>query len=133
MEPTLTENEITYLVRKAIFEVCKNLGPGLLESVYEKALIFELNSLGLDIQNQVRLPLLYKGRDLHLHFVVDFLINDKVILEIKSVEELTKLHHKQLINYLNLSGKNIGLLVNFNTGYIEDDVDLFRLIRNTRK
>lgn len=118
----MTENEITFLIRKAIFEVYNMLGPGLLESVYEKALALELENLGLAIKLQFPISINYKGNDLGLGFRADILVEDKIIVEIKSVVELAPIHHKQLLNYLKLTNCHLGILVNFNTNNINSDI-----------
>jgi len=111
------ENDISYLIRGAIFKVYNELGPGLLESVYEAVLLFELRKQGLDVKSQVALPVYYEGHKLEIGFRLDLLVNEKVIIEIKSVETLAKVHHKQVLTYLKISGLKLGILVNFN---IED-------------
>lgn len=118
----MTENEITFLIRKAIFEVYNTLGPGLLESVYEKALAIELANQGLRVEVQVPISVIYKGTDLGLGFRADILVEDNIIIEIKSVVELAPIHHKQLLNYLKLTNLHLGLLVNFNTNNINSDI-----------
>lgn len=118
----MTENEITFLIRKAIFEVYNTLGPGLLESVYEKALALELANQGLQVQVQVPISVIYKGTDLGLGFRADILVHDKIIVEIKSVVELAPIHHKQLLNYLKLTNLHLGLLVNFNCTEINKNI-----------
>lgn len=111
----MTENEITYEVRGAVYDVYKELGPGLLESVYEEALCFELKQRGLKVERQVLVPVTYKGNVLKTEFRLDDLVEDKVIVELKSVEEMKKVFSKQLLTYLRLMNKRVGLLVNFNT------------------
>lgn len=111
----MTLYELSYQVRGAIFDVYNELGPGLLESVYEKALLIELKKRGLKVENQVAFHVLYKGIDLDLQQRLDVLVNDLVVLELKSVEVLLPVHHKQLISYLKLAQKPLGFLVNFNT------------------
>lgn len=111
----MTENEITYEVRGAVYDVYKELGPGLLESVYEEALCFELKQRGLKVEHQVLVPVSYKGNVLKTEFRLDVLVEDKVIVELKSVEEMKKVFSKQLLTYLRLMNKRVGLLVNFNT------------------
>ena len=110
----ITENDISYLIRGAIFKVYNELGPGLLESVYEAVLLFELRKQGLDVKSQVALPVYYEGHKLEIGFRLDLLVNEKVIIEIKSVETLAKVHHKQVLTYLKISGLKLGILVNFN-------------------
>lgn len=111
----MTENEITYEIRGAIYDVYKDLGPGLLESVYEEALCFELEQRGLKVEHQVQVPVIYKGNVLKTELRLDVLVEDKVIVELKSVEEMKKVFSKQLLTYLRLMNKRVGLLVNFNT------------------
>ena len=114
----MTINEITYEIRGAIYDVYKELGPGLLESVYEEALCFELEQRGLRVERQVQVPIQYKGKVLKTELRLDLLVEDKVIVELKSVEEMKKVFAKQLLTYLRLMDKKIGLLVNFNTDNI---------------
>lgn len=121
-------NELTYLIRGACFEVHKELGPGLFESVYEAALIFELKSLGLAVDSQIDLPVLYKNNELGLGFRIDILVEDKIILELKSVESLKNVHKKQLLTYLGLAEKKIGYLVNFNAEILKDKESIIRVI-----
>lgn len=121
-------NDLTYKIRGAIFTVHKVLGPGLLESVYEAALAYELNELGLEVKTQVGLPVEYKSILLELGFRIDILVNNQIIIEIKSVETLYDVHKKQLLTYLKLSGKRIGILVNFNSSVLVDKESLVRII-----
>ncbi|MBP3739951.1 MAG: GxxExxY protein [Bacteroidales bacterium] len=114
----MTPNEITYEIRGAIYDVYKELGPGLLESVYEEALCFELEQRGLSIERQKQVPVIYKGSRLKTDLRLDILVEDKVIIELKSVEEMKKVFSKQLLTYLRLMDKRIGILVNFNTDNI---------------
>ena len=114
----MTVNEITYEIRGAIYDVYKELGPGLLESVYEEALCFELEQSGLNVERQVQVPIKYTGNVLKTELRLDLLVEDKVIVELKSVEEMKKVFAKQLLTYLRLMDKKIGLLVNFNTDNI---------------
>ena len=95
-------------------EVYNHLGPGLLEEVYERALMYELVNAGLKVESQVALPLVYKGVDLEKSFRVDILVEEKIILELKSVAQLEPVHYKQLLSYLKLSGLRFGYLINFN-------------------
>jgi GxxExxY protein len=118
----MTENQISYKIRGCIFKVYNNLGPGLLESAYEAAMAFELSKEGMQYGIQVGLPMVYETIRLDVGYRLDFLVEDKVIVEIKSVETLSKVHHKQLITYLKLSGLKLGLLINFNTENIEESI-----------
>ena len=118
----MDENEISYLVRKCIFNVYNKLGPGLLESVYQKILIYELEENGLEVKSEIILPIVYDKKIFDVNFRIDILVEDKVILELKSVKELEPIHFKQLNTYLKLSNKKLGLLVNFNTTNILDGI-----------
>ncbi len=111
----MTDNDITYEIRGAIYDVYKALGPGLLESVYEEALVFELEQRGLTVERQKHVPIVYKGNVLNTELRLDLFVEDSVIVEIKSVEEMKKVFAKQLLTYLRLMDKRVGLLVNFNT------------------
>jgi GxxExxY protein len=115
-------NEISYQIRGAVFDVYNELGPGLMENVYEKALIIELLNRGLHTENQVPIEVLYKGFDLDLQYRSDLLVNEQVVIELKSVETLLPVHHKQLITYLKLAKKPLGFLINFNTHSIKDNI-----------
>ena len=126
----MTESQLTYKIRGAIYTVYNALGPGLLESVYEAALCYELRKQGLRVENQVKLDVMYDGTILPIDFRLDILVEDSVIIELKSVEELKPVHHKQLLTYLRIANKHIGLLVNFNTDDINDGI--FRKINGYR-
>ncbi len=121
-------NDLTYKIRGAIFSVHKFLGPGLLESVYEAALAYELSEMGLEVETQVALPVVYKSVKLEMGFKLDILVNNQIIIEIKSVDILNDVHKKQLLNYFKLSKKRIGLLVNFNALTLVDKESLVRII-----
>lgn len=115
----MTENEITYKIRHAIFEVYNELGPGLLENIYQEALAFQLRENGLQVEEQVDAPVAYKGHALSKSMLrIDLLVEKSVVIELKSVEELKKLHFKQLQTYLKLANLHCGILVNFNTSNI---------------
>ena len=124
----MTENDISYDIRGAAFKVHTNLGPGLLESVYEFAMAHELSKMGYDVWTQVGLPVVYDGIKLELGYRIDLLVNDMVVVEIKSVDALADLHHKQVLTYLKLSGKKLGLLINFNVSSIKDSI--VRIVNN---
>ena len=111
----MTENEISYQIRGAIFNVYKELGPGLLESVYEEALTYELQKRGLSVERQLEVPIHYDGHLLNTSLRLDLLVEGKVIVELKSVKELQEVFFKQTRTYLRLKGLKLGLLVNFNT------------------
>lgn len=118
----MTENEISYMIRGAIFKVYNNLGPGLFESVYESALYYELNKLSLKVERQVEITIPYEEIVLDVAFKIDLLVENKVIIELKSVEDLAPLHYKQITTYLKLTDIKLGILVNFNTTTILDDI-----------
>lgn len=114
----MTIDDVTYQIRGAIYDVYKTLGPGLLESVYEEALCFELEQRGLTVERQKMVPINYKGHVLRTELRLDIIVEDAVIIELKSVEEMKNLFAKQLLTYLSLMDKKVGLLVNFNTDNI---------------
>ena len=118
----MTEKELTYQIRGAIFDVYNSLGPGLLESVYEEALCFELKQRGLKVERQLEVPILYKGQKLKTPLRLDLLIEDTIIVELKSVEEMKPVFAKQLLTYLRLLDKRVGLLVNFSSNNILDGI-----------
>ena len=119
----MTVNDITYEIRGAIYDVYVALGPGLLESVYEEALVFELQQRGLKVERQKEVPITYKGNILKTELRLDLLVEDEVVVELKSVEEMKKVFAKQLLTYLRLMNKKVGLLVNFNTDNILTAID----------
>ncbi len=114
----MTLNDITYQIRGAAYDVYVALGPGLLESVYEEALVYELRLRGLRVETQRPVPVSYKGQRLQTDLRLDILVEDSVIIELKSVSELKTVHFKQLQTYLRLSDKHVGYLINFNTDNI---------------
>jgi GxxExxY protein len=128
MPNNMSENELSYKIRGAIFTVYNILGPGLLESTYEAALAYELREMGLSVETQIKLPLKYKTILLETGYRIDMLVEKKILLELKSIEEINEVHHKQVITYLKLSGIKLGLLVNFNT--MEISKSIFRKVNN---
>ena len=118
----MTDNELTYQIRGAIFEVYNTLGPGLLESVYEEALVFELQQQGLHVERQLEVPIRYKGNELKTALRLDLLVENQVIVELKSVEEMKPVFAKQLLTYLRLLNKRVGLLVNFSSNNIREGI-----------
>ena len=118
----MTDNELTYEIRGAIFDVYNELGPGLVESVYEEALAFELHERGLYVARQVEVPIIYKGNELKTPIRLDLIVNNQVIVELKSVEEMKPVFAKQLLTYLKLLDKRVGLLVNFNTNNLRESI-----------
>ena len=121
----MTNNELTYEIRGAIFDVYNELGPGLLESVYEEALVFELKERGLEVERQVEVPIRYKGNELKTPLRLDLLIENTIIVELKSVEEMKPVFAKQLLTYLRLLDKRVGLLVNFSANNIREGITRF--------
>lgn len=118
----MNENDISYKIRGAIFKVYNTLGPGLLESVYECALAYELSKEGLDAETQVPISVYYDEIKMDMGFRADIIVDKKVIIELKSVDSLCNVHHKQLITYLKLTGLKLGILVNFNTDDIAGSI-----------
>lgn len=110
----LLYGDLTYKIRGAIFEVYNYWGPGLFEQIYEESLVHQLRKEGLKVEQQVPLPVIYDGVKLPCDYRLDLLVEDKVIIELKSVEELHPVHYKQLMTYLKIGHKKVGLLVNFN-------------------
>ena len=118
----MTENEIATIVIDVAYKIHIELGPGLLESAYEACMIYELRELGLKVSSQMGLPLKYRNVFLDCGYRIDLLIEDKFIVEIKSVQELNNIHMAQTITYLKLSGCKLGLLINFNVYKIKDGI-----------
>ena len=122
------ENQISYDCRGAAFRVYNHLGPGLLESVYEHALCYELVKSGYRVQRQVGIPVYYDDIKFDLGFRLDIIVNDSVIIEVKSVESLMDVHKKQVLTYLKLSHKKLGLLINFNSSDLNKSI--VRVVNN---
>ena len=124
----MTENEISYKCIGAAIEIHKSIGPGLLESVYENALTYDLKQLGLNVKQQVPMPFIYKEVKQEVGYRIDLMINNKVIIEIKAVETLLPVHYAQLLTYLKLSGLKLGLLINFNSKTLKNNIH--RVVNN---
>jgi GxxExxY protein len=118
----ITENELSKIVFNCALKVHQNLGPGLLESAYEECLFYELMKMGLDIQKQKALPLVYEEVKLDIGYRIDIIIENKLILEIKSVEALNDIHFAQLLTYLKLTNCKLGMLINFNVLLIKNGI-----------
>ena len=118
----MEENDISFKIRGCIFKVYNLLGPGLLESVYEAALVFELKKKNLVAETQVPIPVVYSDIKLDLGFRADIIVEKRVLIEIKSVENIAEVHHKQVLTYLKLTGIKLGLLVNFNSNEISHSI-----------
>ena len=117
-----TYDLLTRRIIASAIEVHRNLGPGLLESAYEQCLCRELADSGLGFQRQVKLPISYKGTLLDCGYCLDLLVEDKVIVELKSVSQLERIHEAQLLTYLKLTGMKLGLLLNFNVVLLKNGV-----------
>lgn len=131
MDMTMNASEINQLSNRVIgaaIEVHRALGPGLLESVYETCLMCELNQMGIAVERQVEVPVEYKGKRIECGFRADMVINESIIMELKSVDALQPIHEAQLITYLGLSGYRLGLLMNFNEKLLKNGIK--RLINN---
>ena len=115
-------NEISEKIIGAAIQVHRTLGPGLLESTYEACLKYELEKRGLKVQSQVGLPVIYDGIKIDLGYRLDILVEDTVIVELKAVTKVTHIHEAQLLSYLKLSGKHLGLLINFNVILLKDGI-----------
>jgi GxxExxY protein len=124
----MTENELSKIVFDCVLKVHQKLGPGLLESAYEECLFYELNKTGLDVQKQKALPLIYEDVKLDIGYRLDIIIENKLILEIKSVEALNDVHFAQLLTYLKLTDCKLGLLINFNVTLIKNGIK--RIVNN---
>jgi len=124
-------NQLTEQIIGAAIEVHRQTGPGLMESVYEECLCYELSQLGFNFQRQVHLPISYKRIKLDCGFKMDLLVEDSVVLELKTVDQLLPVHSAQLLTYLKLSGKKVGLLINFNEPVLTQG--LKRLVNHFRE
>ncbi|MCI6119139.1 MAG: GxxExxY protein [Prevotella sp.] len=125
----MTENEIASICVDAIYAVYKELGPGLLESIYQKVLLYELKKRGLEAVSELKIPIHYDGLVFGTELRADIVVDNKVILELKSVQELKDLHFKQTLTYLRLTGIKLGLLVNFNCTRLKDG-NIRRIVNN---
>jgi GxxExxY protein len=115
-------NEISRLVVDGAYKIHRALGPGLLESVYEAALGWELEKRGLGVSHQQRIPVVYEEVHIHTGFFADLIVEGEVIVEIKAVEAIEPVHRKQLLTYLKMADKRLGLLINFNVVLIKDGI-----------
>jgi GxxExxY protein len=116
-------NQLSSQIIRAAINVHKELGPGLLESVYQSCMVIELRNIGLKVQSEVPLPIFYRGQKVHEEgFRLDLLVEDTIIVELKSVEQVQEVHKKQLLTYLRLANKPLGLLINFNGTVLKDGI-----------
>ena len=124
----MTENQIAALIVDVAYKLHSQLGHGLFESVYEELFAYDLIKRGLDIERQKEVPVIYDGKKFGVGFRIDLIANDKVIVELKSIEQLTAVHKKQILTYLRLTDKRLGLLINFGEAYIKNGI--IRVVNN---
>lgn len=124
----MTENEISKVIVDASYKIHTQLGPGLLESVYETILYFELVERGFKVERQKAIPVYWNEVKMELGFRADLIVENKVIIEIKSVDQIAQVHPKQLLTYLKVSGIKLGLLINFNESLIKNGIT--RIVNN---
>lgn len=118
----MSENEISYKIIGVAIELHKNVGPGLLESVYENALCDDLKQAGLNVACQLPMPFVYKDVKMEVGYRMDMVVEEKVLIEIKAVETLAPVHYAQTLTYIKLSGLKLGLLINFNVKTLKDSI-----------
>ena len=118
----MTENELSFKIIGVALELHKNIGPGLLESVYENALYYDLKLAGLNVACQVPMPFVYKEVKMEVGYRIDMVVENKVLIEVKSIEDLAPVHSAQTLTYLKLSGLKLGLLINFNVKTLKDSI-----------
>jgi len=128
IENAKEENKLSRIIVNSCFKIHKTLGPGLLESVYEEVLFYELLKNNLKCERQVGIPVVYETVEMNVGFKADIIIEDKVIIELKSIEKVMPVHKKQLLTYLKLTELKLGLLVNFNVDLIKDGIT--RIVNN---
>ena len=121
-------NDITGIIIEESIRIHKDIGPGLLESVYEEILFYRLKKRDLEVQRQVGIPVFYDGIKMEIGFRADLIVEDLIIIELKSIEELTPVHHKKLLTYLKLSDLKVGLLINFNEALLKNGIK--RIVNN---
>ena len=124
----MTENELSKIIVNTCYNIHVKLGPGLLESVYEEILYRELSEQGLKVQRQKAIPVIWKDTKMEIGFRADLIVENKVIIELKSVEVIAPVHPKQLLTYLRITGLKLGLLINFNEKLIKEGVT--RIVNN---
>jgi GxxExxY protein len=118
----MSENEISKIIFDCALKIHKNLGPGLLESAYEECLFYELKKYGLSVDKQKALPLIYEEVKLEIGYRIDIIVENKVIIEVKSVEALNDIHLAQILTYLKLSDCKLGMLINFNVAFLKNGI-----------
>ena len=124
----MNENELSFIIIGIALELHKNAGPGLLESAHENALAYDLKEAGLDVKQQVSMPFLYKEIKMDVGYRLDMIIENKIIIEVKSVETLAPVHCSQFLTYLKLTNIKLSLLINFNTKLLKDGIH--RIVNN---
>lgn len=124
----MTENDISYKIIGVAIQLHKNIGPGLLESVYETALAYDYREIGLFVNQQVAMPFIYKEIHQEIGFRIDLLVENKVLVELKSVENLAPVHYAQTLTYLKLTKLKLGLLINFNNVVLKNGIH--RIVNN---
>lgn len=124
----MTENELSKILVDLAYQIHIKLGPGLLESVYEEILFYELRKKGFFVERQKGIPVFWEDNKMELGFRADLIVENKVIIEIKSVESIAPVHPKQLLTYLKITGIKLGLLINFNEVLIKDGI--IRIVNN---
>jgi len=127
----MDENRITQLIIGCCIDIHNTYGPGLLESVYEEVLFFDLEEMGFDVERQKVVPIEHKGRHLSSGFRIDLLVDKKVLIELKSVERVAPVHKKQVLAYLKLTGIKLGLLINFNEVLLKNGIT--RIVNNLKE
>ena len=118
----MTENEISKVIVNTAYQIHNQLGPGLLESVYEEIMYFEFTKLGLQVNRQKAIPVIWNEIKMEIGFRADLVVENKVIIELKSVEKIAPVHPKQLLTYIKLSNIKLGILINFNEPLIKDGI-----------
>src|SRR5690554_3800482 len=118
----MNENDLSYKIIGVALELHKNVGPGLLESAYENALAYDLREAGLEVSQQVPMPFVYKEIKMDVGYRIDLLVENKVVIEVKSIEVLAPVHYAQLLTYLKLSHLKLGLLINFNCKLLKEGI-----------
>jgi len=119
----MNENEIATIIVDAAYTIHQRLGPGLMESVYESTIAYELGKRGLAVKRQQALPVIYETVRMNMGFRADLIVDEKAIVEIKSIETIAPVHRKQLLTYLRLTNKRLGLLINFNVELIKEGIN----------
>lgn len=124
----MTENEISLIIVQTAFQIHHKLGPGLLETVYEEIMYYELCNQGLKVERQKGIPLVWENLKMEIGFRADLIVENKVIVELKSVEKIMPVHPKQLLTYLKITGIKLGLLINFNEPFFKNGMT--RIVNN---